>query len=122
VGFDGLIAGAAFGVEKGQEVLEGFGIGGVPEEGSFAADLDEVFVFELFEVMGEGAGRDGQFGADVADDEALGVGAEEEADDAEAGFGAEGGEHVGVAGDEFGVVGVGLGGLSLHGNSTITEI
>ena len=35
---------------------------------------------------------------DVAGDEAFGVGAEEEADDAEARFGADGGEHVGEAG------------------------
>jgi hypothetical protein len=74
--FDGFAAGAALGVEKGEQVLEGGGVGGVPEEGSFAAYLDEIFVFELFEVMGEGAGGDGEFGAEIAGDEAVGVSAE----------------------------------------------
>ena len=38
-----LGAGAALREEEGQEVLQHVGIGGVPQEGSFALDMHQIF-------------------------------------------------------------------------------
>ncbi len=56
------------------EFAQGFRVGAVPEVGSFAADFDQIFVFEFFEMMREGGCGDAQFIADVADDHSVGVG------------------------------------------------
>jgi hypothetical protein len=68
LGGDDLVAGTAFGVEEGEQFPEDVGVGAVPKEGAVATDSDEVFVFEFFEVMGEGGGGDAEFGLDVAGD------------------------------------------------------
>ena len=106
---DRPVAGAAFGVEEAEEFLKGISVGGVPEVGAFAPDADEAFVLELFEMVGKGGAGDAEFGADFTDGEAIGMGGEEEAENAEAGFGAHGGEHVGEAGDLV------IGGFGWHG-------
>src|SRR5579884_3636250 len=62
--FYGLVSGAAFGVEKPQQFLKGFGIGRVPKIGPLAPHAHEVLIFQFFEVMGQGAGWYPQFLAD----------------------------------------------------------
>ncbi len=44
-GFDRLVAGAAFGVEEAEELLEGRGVGGAAEEGTLARDGDKFLGF-----------------------------------------------------------------------------
>ena len=92
---DSFAAGAAFGVEELKKVAQGVGVGGVAEEGAFAADGDEVLGLELVEMMGEGGGGDVEFVLNFAGEEALWMGGEEKLHDTEAGFRAHGGEHVG---------------------------
>ena len=98
----GFIAGAAFGIEKLQEFLESFRVGGVAEKGALAFDEDEVFVLQFVEVVRERGVGDVQIFLNVTYDEPLGMGGEQELHDAKAGLGAHGGKHVGELGDVFG--------------------
>jgi len=79
-----MIARAAFGVEEAEEILEGVNIGAIPEVGSFATHGDEVFVFELVEVVRERGIGDVDFGLNIADDQAFGFRGHEQLHDAEA--------------------------------------
>ena len=56
-------------------------------------------LLQLVEMVGKRGAGDIEFGLDVSDDQAVGMGGEEQLHDAKAGFGAHGGEHVGEAGD-----------------------
>ena len=94
-----MVARAAFGVEKAEEIFEGVRVGAIPQVGSLAANDDEVFVFQFVEVMREGGIWDVDLGLDIADDHALGLSGHEELHDAEARFGAHGGEHIREAGN-----------------------
>jgi hypothetical protein len=42
----GLVARAAFGVQKAEQFLKRFGVGRISEEGSFTPDLHQVLVFQ----------------------------------------------------------------------------
>jgi hypothetical protein len=53
--FDCFVASAAFGVEEAEEFLKSLRVRG-PEECTVAADGDEFFVFEFFEVVRERGG------------------------------------------------------------------
>ena len=57
----------AFGVQKTQELLQGFGIRRIPEEGPFAAHSHEIFVLQFVEMMRERRIRYVEFRADIAD-------------------------------------------------------
>ena len=94
-----MVARAAFGIEEDEKILEGVGVGAIPEVGAFATHGDEVFVSELVEAVRERGIGDVDFGLDVADDHALGFSGHEQLHDAQARFGAHGGEHVGETGD-----------------------
>src|ERR1700730_15832598 len=94
-----MVARAAFGIEEAEKILEGVGVGAIPEVGAFATHGDEVFVFELVEVVRERGIRDVDLGLNITDDHAFGFGAHQKLHDAEARFGAHGGEHVGETGD-----------------------
>ena len=99
--FDGFVARAAFGVEERKQLAQGIGVGPVAQEIAFARDADEALVFQFVEVMRERGTGDVELGLEFADDQAIGVGREQEPHDAQAGFSAKGGEHVGVAGGLF---------------------
>ena len=79
-----MVARAAFGVEEAEEILECANIGAIPEVGSFATHGDEVFVFELVEVVRERGIGDVDFGLNIADDQAFGFRGHEQLHDAEA--------------------------------------
>jgi hypothetical protein len=49
--FDGLVAGAAFRIQKTKQPFKGGSIGRVPEKGSISADRYQVLVFQLLEMM-----------------------------------------------------------------------
>jgi hypothetical protein len=101
---DGFVARAAFGVQKLENLLERLSVRGVAEKRALAAHEDKIFGFELVEVMGERGVRDIELRLNFADDQAFGMGGEQELHDAEAGFGAHGGEHVSEFGDLFSVL------------------
>src|SRR5271168_747498 len=65
---EGFVPGATLGVEELHEFLKRFGIGGVAQEGAFAADVYEVFVFQFFEMMGKRGVGNFQLGLDIGDD------------------------------------------------------
>ena len=96
---DGFVPGAALGVEKPEQFLERLGVGAVADERLFALGGDQLVVLQLLEVMRQRRAGDAGLGLDFADDHAVGVGGEQQADDPQARLGAERGEHVGVAGD-----------------------
>jgi hypothetical protein len=100
--FKGFVAGAAFGVEKLQEFLQGFGVGGVTEESAFAFDENEVFVLQFVQMMGERGIGNVQLFLNVSHDETLGMSGEQELHDAKARLRAHGGKHVGQFGDVLG--------------------
>jgi hypothetical protein len=102
-GWEDAVARAALFVEEAENFGERGGVGFVPEEGAGAADIDEADVAEFFEVMGKSGAGDAEFVLEFAGVHASGVRGEEEANDLQAGFGAEGGEAVGAAGDEEGI-------------------
>src|ERR1700733_1622451 len=54
LGFDGLVAGAALGVEKTKKLFQRLGVGGVPEKRALAAHLDQLLILELFQVVRKG--------------------------------------------------------------------
>ena len=56
-------------------------------------------MLSLVEMMGEGGVGDAEFFLDFVDDQTVRVCLQEQLHDAQAGFGAHGGKHVGVAGD-----------------------
>jgi hypothetical protein len=101
---DGLIACAAFGVQELQNFLESFGVGGVAQEGAFTVNAHEIFIFQFVEVMRKSGIGNVQFRLQFADDQAAGVGGQEQLHDAEAWLGAHGGEHVSEFGDLVGVL------------------
>src|SRR5271155_5604798 len=53
-GLERLVAGAALGVEKLQQLLQRPGVRRVMQEGTFAADRDEAFGLQLVEVVRQG--------------------------------------------------------------------
>ncbi len=101
---DGFISRAAFGVKKLEDLLQRFGVCGVAQKSALAIHEDKIFGTELVQVMGEGGVRDVEFGLNFADDQAFGMGGKQQLHDAQAGFGAHGGEHVGELGDLLGVL------------------
>jgi hypothetical protein len=94
-----MIARAALGVEETEKSFEGFGVGAIPEVGAVAAHSDQVFVFQLVEVMRERGVGDVDLGLDIADDHAFGLSGHKELHDAEARFRAHSREHIGKASD-----------------------
>ena len=70
-GFDRFAACAAFGVEETEKILQGFCVGGVPEECAVAPHGDKALILELVEVMGEGGSAEAELVDDVADDHAF---------------------------------------------------
>ena len=94
-----MVARAAFGIQEAEKICKGVRVGAIPEVGSFAADGDEIFVFQLVEVVGERGIGNVDLGLDIADDHAFGFSGHEQLHDAEARFRAHGGEHTGEARD-----------------------
>ena len=54
LGFDCLVPGATFRVEKTEKFLERLGVGGVPEKRAVATHLDQILVLEFCQMMREG--------------------------------------------------------------------
>jgi len=50
VGLNSLVSSATFRIEKTEQLLQGFDVGGVPEEGAVASDLDQILVLEFFQM------------------------------------------------------------------------
>jgi hypothetical protein len=67
----GAVAGAAFGVEKTQQVLQCRGAGAVAKKGPFAADFDQILVFQLVEMVGKRRRGNFQLRLDFADHQAF---------------------------------------------------
>src|SRR6476659_5765297 len=87
---DGAIARATLGVQKAEEFLERLRVRAIADERFFTLGGDELVVLEFFQVMGERRSGDAGFGLDVADDEAVGMRGEQESDDAQPRFRAQG--------------------------------
>ena len=98
---DGLVASAAFGVEELQEFLQGGGVGGVTKKRALAPDLDQALILQLVQMVGERGIGDFEFTLNFGDDQAFGMGREQQLHDSEAWLGSHGGKHVGVFGDAF---------------------
>ena len=96
-GLDRLVARAALGKQKADDLLKRLGVRGVAKERALATHGDQPFVLQLVEVMRERRWRDAQLGADLADDEAFRMGRQQKPHDAQPRLGPERGEHVGVA-------------------------
>jgi hypothetical protein len=62
--------------------------------------MDEADLFQLFQVVGKRGSGDAQLFLDFTGDHAVGMRGEQEAENLEARFGAEGGEAVGGASNE----------------------
>src|SRR5260370_23716947 len=77
VELNSLVAGATFRIEKTEQLLQGLGVGRVPEEGAVASDLNQILVLELFQVVGQGRIGDAKFALDLADDKAVRMSGEE---------------------------------------------
>jgi hypothetical protein len=100
VGSHGGAARAAFVIKKAENFAKSGGVGGVPQERADAANGDEAHLFQFFQVMRKGGSGNAELFLDFTGDHSGGMGGEEQAEDLEAGFGAEGGEAVGGTGDE----------------------
>src|SRR3984957_20708111 len=81
LGFDGLVAGATFRIEEAQQVLQSIRVGRVPQERALTAHADQVLVLKFFQMMGERAGWDVELAADLTDNQAFGVRAQQQAQD-----------------------------------------
>ena len=114
---NGFISSTAFGVKKSQNLLQGFGISRVAEEGTLAAHQNEIFVAQLVEVVGQSGTGDVEFRLYFANDHAVGVRGEQELHDSQPGFRSHRGKHIGEFGDLFGVPFIGV-----HYISIIAEI
>jgi hypothetical protein len=75
----------------------------VPEKSAGATDIHEADVAQFFQVMRKRGSGNTQFFLKFTSHHAGGVSGEEQADDAQAGFGTEGGKAIGGAGDEKGI-------------------
>jgi len=82
----------------------GFRVGRIPEVCAFAPEANQVLIFQLFEVVREGAGGYPQLLADLTDDHPRGMGAEEQPDDAQPWFCSHGRKHIGIARDQFRII------------------
>jgi len=90
---------AAFREQKPQQVLQCFGISRVPQKLLVAADLDQPLVLQLLQMMGEGGRRDLEIALNIAHDEALRMGRQQQLHDAQSRLRTHRGEHVREARD-----------------------
>jgi hypothetical protein len=100
---NGAGAGAAFLVEKVEDFAQSVGVGGIPEKGAIAANVDEAHLFELLEVMGKRGSGNAKLFLDFASNHSGGMRCKKETKDLQARLGAECGKEVSGAGDEDGV-------------------
>ena len=70
----GFVARAAFGIQELKQLLKRVGVRGVAEERAFASHVDEIFGFELVEMMGQRGVRNIELLLNFADDQAFGMG------------------------------------------------
>src|ERR1700704_6001311 len=54
---DGFVSGAAFGVQKSQQLLERVEVSRVPQERALPADSHQIFVLEFVQMMGQSGTR-----------------------------------------------------------------
>ena len=94
---DDRLPGATLGVEKVQKDLELVGAGAVAEEPAFALLLDEAFLAQRVEVVRKRRCRDAELVLKLPDDQASGMGCQEQADDGDAVFVSQGREHPGYS-------------------------
>jgi hypothetical protein len=94
-----LVARTALGIKELQDFLQCFGIGRVAKKRAFAANLDQSFVPEFVEMMGQCRIWDIQFLLDLSDDHPLRVSRQEQLHDAESGFRTHRRKHLGVSRD-----------------------
>jgi hypothetical protein len=93
---DRVIARATLGVQKLQQFLKRFRIGGAAQESAFAPHMYEVFRLELVKMMRQSGIRDIQLFLNLADDEAIRVSRQQQLHDSQTGFRSHCGEHVRV--------------------------
>src|ERR1051326_1069021 len=105
LGPDGFVAGAALGVEKRQQLAQGFGIGRVAQIRTLAPDANQLLVLELFQVVGERGSGNAQLAADLVHEHPVGMRRQQQAHDPQPRLGPHCRERVGVAVDlRFGAV------------------
>jgi len=92
--FDGFIPGATLGVEEPEQFLQNGGVGSVAKEGALTLYFDELFVFELFEVVRQRGRRNSEFALDLTDHHSVRMRGKQSPQDPQARLGAERGEHV----------------------------
>ncbi len=113
-----LVAGAAFGIKKLQQLLQGVGVGGVAQEGALALDFHQAFGLQLVEVVRKRGVGDVELFLNLAHHQAFGMGRQQQLHDAQPRLGSHGGEHVGIASDVIGA----FGGEGIRHISIIVEI
>jgi hypothetical protein len=99
-GGDGASAGAAFFVKEIEDFAERAGLRGIPEKSAIAAHLDEAHLLEFFQMVRKRGSGDAELFLDFAGDHSGGMSSQEQAENLEAGLGAESGEAVGGASNE----------------------
>jgi hypothetical protein len=97
---DGVGARAALFVKEIEDFAKRVRIRGIPEKSALAAHMDEAHLFELFQMMRKSGSGDAELFLNFAGDHSSGMGSQEQAENLEAGLGAESGEAVGGAGNE----------------------
>lgn len=93
------VARAALRVEESEQLLQRGRVGAVADERAFALSEYKLVVLQLFEMVRQRGARDAGLDLDLADDEPVGMGGQQESHDAQPGLCAERGEHVRVFGD-----------------------
>ena len=71
MGLNGLVACAAFRVQKTEQLLERFGVGRIPEERPFTPHIHQILVFQFFKMVRKGGTGDFEFIADLTNNQAV---------------------------------------------------
>jgi hypothetical protein len=102
LGLHGFVASATFGIQKLEKFLQRVGVCGIAEKSAFSLNMHQVLRFELVKMMREGGVWNLQLFLNLADDQTLRVGGQQQLHDSESRLGPHGGEHVSVLGDLLG--------------------
>lgn len=98
---DSLVSCATLRVEELEQVLKGIGVCGVVQESTLTLHAYEVFCLELVEMVRQSGIWNFQFFLNLTDDEALGMGGQQQLHDPQARFSAHCREHIGILGHSF---------------------
>jgi hypothetical protein len=99
----GFVASTTFGIQELEQFLESAGICGIAEKGTLSLNMDEVFGFELIEMMRQRGIRNIKLLLDLTDYKSFRMGGEQQLHDPQARLRTHGGEHVRIPGHLLGV-------------------